>query len=37
MLNTTTKLPYNPAIPFLGVYPEKVKTNSKRYMAPQCT
>ena len=30
-------LPYNPAIPLLGIYPEK--TNSRRYMHPNilCT
>ena len=26
------ELPYDPAIPFLGMYLEKTKTNSKRYM-----
>ena len=29
------ELPYDPAIPLLGIYPEKTKTlNSKRYMHP---
>ena len=26
------ELPYDPAIPLLGIYPEKKKTNLKRYM-----
>ena len=29
---TKIELPHDPAIPFLGIYPEK--TNSKRYMHP---
>ena len=29
------ELPYDPAIPYLGIYPKKNKnTNSKRYMHP---
>ena len=28
------ELPHDPAIPLLGIYPEKMKTNSKRYMHP---
>ena len=28
------ELPYDPAIPLLGIYLEKMKTNSKRYMHP---
>ena len=32
------ELPFGPAIPLLGVYPEKTKnSNSKRYMHPQCS
>ena len=30
-----TELPYDPSIPLLGIYPEKAKTNSKRYMHPR--
>ena len=32
--NRNTELPYDPAIPLLGTYPEKMKTNSKRSMHP---
>ena len=33
--NIKIKLPYDPAIPFLGTYPKKTKTlNSKRYLHP---
>ena len=32
--NLKIELPYDPAIPLLGIYPEKMKTNSKRYMYP---
>ena len=28
------ELPFDPAIPFLGIRLEKLKTNSKRYMYP---
>ena len=28
------ELPYDPATPLLSIYPEKMKTNSKRYMHP---
>ena len=28
------ELPHDPAILLLGIYPEKTKTNSKRYMYP---
>ena len=28
------ELPYDPAILLLGIYPEKMKTNSKRYVHP---
>ena len=28
------ELPYDPAIPLLGIYPEKRKTNLKRYRQP---
>ena len=28
------ELPYDPAIQFLGTYPEKTNHNSKRYMHP---
>ena len=28
------ELPYDPAIPLLGIYPEKMKSNSERYMYP---
>jgi len=28
------ELPYNPAIPLLGIYPGKKNHNSKRYMRP---
>ena len=28
------ELPYDPAILLLGIYPEKMKTNLKRYMHP---
>ena len=28
----TVELPHDPAIPLLGIYPEKKKTNMKRYM-----
>ena len=28
------ELPCDPAIPLLGIYPEKTKTNWKRYMHP---
>ena len=32
---TEIELPHDPAVPFLGIYLEK--TNSKRYMHPQCS
>ena len=28
------ELPSDPAIPLLGIYPQKMKTDSKRYMHP---
>ena len=28
------ELPYDPAILLLGIYPEKMKTNSERYVHP---
>ena len=28
------ELPYETAIPLLGIYPENIKTNSKSYMHP---
>jgi len=31
------ELPYDPAIPLLGIYPDKTIYNSKRYMHPLCS
>ena len=32
-----TALPFDPAIPPLGIFPEKKNCNLKRYMHPQCS
>ena len=31
------ELPYDPAVPLLGIYPKKMKTESQRYLHPMFT
>ena len=31
------ELPYDPIIPYLGIYPEELKPGSLRYLHPICT